>query len=56
MLVLQCGSKTNAKELLEIVVAIRKSAIEKEIMVVDLAKTLNKLGEDFKKLDRVTFR
>ena len=45
-------SKTNAKETLEIVSksnAIIKSVIEKEIMIVDLEMTLNKLGEDLKK-------
>ena len=45
-------SKTNAKETLEIVAksnAIIKSVIEKEIMIVDLEMTLNKLGEDLKK-------
>ena len=44
-------SKINAKEVLEILAksnAFRKSAIKKEIMVVDLAKTLNKLGEDLR--------
>ena len=45
-------SKTSAKETLEIVAksnAIIKSVIEKEIMIVDLEMTLNKLGEDLKK-------
>ena len=40
-LFLECDSKTNAKEVLEIVAksnAFRKSAIEKESMIVDLAK------------------
>ena len=40
-LFLECDSKTNAKEALEIVAksnAFRKSAIEKESMIVDLAK------------------
>ena len=52
-LALQCDSKMNAKKVLEIVTksnAFRKSAIEKDIMVVGLAKTLNKLGEDLKNL------
>ena len=40
-LFLECDSKTNAKEVLEIVAksnAFRKSAIKKESMIVDLAK------------------
>ena len=52
-IILSAGdSKTSAKETLEIVAksnAIIKSVIEKEIMIVDLEMTLNKLGEDLKK-------
>ena len=52
-IILSAGdSKTSAKETLEIVaksIAIIKSVIEKEIMIVDLEMTLNKLGEDLKK-------
>ena len=51
-------SKTSAKETLEIVAksnAIIKSVIEKEIMIVDLEMTLNKLGEDLKKTRLVDF-
>ena len=58
-IILSAGdSKTSAKETLEIVAksnAIIKSVIEKEIMIVDLEMTLNKLGEDLKKTRLVDF-
>ena len=48
---LECESKTNAKEVMEMVIksnSFRKTALEKENMVCDLSKAIDKLENELK--------